>query len=379
MERGVKNQQDGSRQACPDLPETANQRLVGIISAGLGGGILLLGLSLFIPFFEPIAWAIVLALFFYPFYNWLERFLRRGRVIASVLMCVLIVAFIVLPVFTLLGSLTSEVFRVYGQVQESIQHGDFSVVPDKEKYPLLNKAVVGAMNAMKTHEEGIKGSIADISKKTGEFFIRQGTVVFANIANIIFKAALMVVTLYYLFRDGERMLQRFTELLPLSTREIDNFARITSEVLYATLYGNLMTAFIQAGLGILILWSLDFSAPLLWGIVMGLSAFIPIVGTALVWVPATLYLFMAGYYLKGAILLAFSIIVISQVDYFLRPILISGKTQLHSLFLFFSILGGIKVLGIIGLVLGPLIVALCVAVLELYKIHFLGRMPETGI
>ncbi len=353
-----------------------NEKIVGFITAAMGGAILFFGLKLFLPFFEPIAWAIILALFFYPVYRGLRKVLRGSHGLASLGMCILIIAFIIMPVFALLGSLTSEVLRVYGQVQEHIHKGDFSIVPDKDKHPLLYKATTKALETFKTHESGVKDSLSDISKRMGEFFLKQGTVVFKNVANILFKAALMIVTLYYLFRDGERMLQSFTDLLPLPKKEVENFASITSDVLSATLYGNLMTAFIQAALGVLILWFLDFSAPILWGLVMGLSAFIPMVGTALVWLPATIYLFVAGFYLKGAILLTFSVLVISQIDYFLRPYLISGKTQLHSLFLFFSILGGINVLGIIGLILGPIIIALCMAILELYKYHYLGRTPQ---
>ncbi len=360
---------------CPSPPGN-NGKLASWLSAALGTGILFVGLRLFLPFFEPICWAIILALFFYPAFRWLHQTLRLSDGFASFLMCVVIITFIILPVFALLASMTTEVIRVYNQVQDHILSGSFSIIPDKANHPILHKAASSAMNLFRTHEGEVRATITEISKKMGEFFIRQGTVVFRNVANLLFKAALMLVTLFYLFKDGEKMLGLFKSLLPLPRNEVENFARITEDVLSATLYGNLMTAFIQAGFGVFILWLLDFSAPILWGIIMGLSAFIPIVGTAIVWVPATLYLFATGLYLKGAALLAFSVLVISQIDYFLRPYLISGKTELHNMFLFFSIIGGINVFGLIGLVLGPIIIGLCVAVLELYRYHFLGHPRE---
>ncbi len=352
---------------------SANRWVIALLTAGLAGLILALGLSLFLPFFEPIAWAIILTLFFHPAYLWLKKFLRGSEGLASVCMCILIIAFIIIPVFALLGSLTAEVLRVYTQVQDQLQAGNFSIVPDPHKYPLVNKVINLILQALKTHEEGLKASLVDLSQRMGEFFLRQGTVVFKNVANIIFKGALMLVTLYYLFRDGERMLAVFKDLLPLPQGDVERLGSITSDVLSATLYGNLLTAFIQGGLGVFILWLLDFSAPILWGMVLGLATFIPMVGTALVWVPATVYLFATGDYLKGAILLTFSVLVISQIDYFLRPYLISGKTQLHSLFLFFSILGGLNVFGLLGLVLGPILVALCMSILEIYRQNLLGR------
>ncbi len=357
----------------PQEPSPDKQRVVSFLTAGLAGLILALGLSLFLPFFEPIAWAIILALFFHPVYIWLRRILRGSETLASIGMCILIIAFIIIPVFALLGSLTSEVIRVYTQVQERLQTGQFAIVPDEQSHPILNKGVNRLLELLRTHEEGVKETIIDLSKRMGEFFITQGTVVFKNIANVIFKAALMLVTLYYLFRDGERMLEVFKDLIPLPKLDVERLGNITSDVLSATLYGNLLTAFIQGGLGVFILWILDFSAPVLWGMILGLATFIPMVGTALVWVPATVYLFATGDYLKGAILLTFSVLIISQIDYFLRPYLISGKTQLHSLFLFFSILGGLNVFGLLGLILGPIIIALCMSILEIYRQNLLGR------
>jgi predicted PurR-regulated permease PerM len=353
-----------------------NNKLVTFLALGLAGLILVLSLRLFLPFFEPIAWAIILGLFFYPIYSWMRRTLKVSEGLASLGMCILIIAFIIIPVFALLGSLTTEVIRVYTEVQENLSAGDFTIVPDKDKSPILNKTVSNALDILKTHETRVKEIIIDLSKKMGEFFLRQGTVVFKNVASIIFKAALMLVTLFYIFKDGERMLQTFKDLLPLPRRDVENFVKAMDDVLSATLYGNLLNAVIQGSLGFFIMWVLDFSAPLLWGMIMGLTTFIPMIGPALVWLPATIYLFLAGLYLKAAILLAFSVLIISQIDYFLRPLFISGKTRIHALILFFSILGGLSVFGFLGFILGPILMALCVSIIELYRLNSLGRARE---
>ncbi len=347
------------------LSET--NRLAYVITLCLSGLILSLGLMLFSPFFEPIAWAIILVLFFYPVYERLCGIFHNNTVAASLVMCVLIVAFIVIPVFGLMASLSTEVMRVFSEVQEYLQRGDFFVVPDESRHPLLHKLTLNLIASFDGHEDTVRNSIMDFSRAAGQFFFRQGTVIFKNAVSIVFKAALMVVTLFYLFTDGPGWLREFRNLLPVRRHVAEKFINLTADVLSATLHGNLLTGAIQGALGIFILWSLDFSAPLLWGTVLGMGTFIPIVGTAIVWVPATLYLFISGAYLKGTILLAFSLLVISQIDYFLRPLLISGKTQLHSMFLFFSILGGLQTFGFLGLILGPILVALCVSILEVYK------------
>ncbi|MBW1670778.1 MAG: AI-2E family transporter [Deltaproteobacteria bacterium] len=355
-----------------------NNKLVTFLALGLAGLILATGLRLFLPFFEPIAWAIILALFFYPVYKWMRRALKVSEALASLGMCILIIAFIIIPVFGLLGSLTTEVIRVYTSVQEDLHTGDFNIVPDKDKSPILNKTVNNALDILKTHETRVKEILIDLSKKMGEFFLKQGTVMFKNVASIIFKAALMLVTLFYIFKDGERMLQTFKDLLPLPKRDVENLVKAMDDVLSATLYGNLLNAFIQGSVGFFIMWMLDFSAPLLWGMIMGFTTFIPMIGPALVWFPAVIYLFLSGFYLKAAVLLAFSILIISQIDYFLRPLFISGKTQIHTLILLLSILGGLSVFGFLGLILGPILMALCVSILELYRLNSLGRTQEEG-
>ncbi|NDY42208.1 AI-2E family transporter [Dissulfurirhabdus thermomarina] len=355
---------------------TDNERLVALLALALAGLILAAGLRLFLPFFEPIVWAVVLALFFHPAHRWLRERAGLGEGVAALLMCLFIAVFLMAPGLFLLGSLTAEVLRVYNDLQEALQTTGFTVVPDAAAFPVLHGLALQVLEALGIREAEVHAALVDLSKWMGQFVLHHGTAVFRNIVTVFATAALTLVALYYFFRDGERMLRAFEDLLPLPRREIANFASVTSDVLSATLYGNLMTGAIQGVLGVFILWVLGFSAPLLWGLVLGLATFIPMVGTALVWVPATLYLFVTGAYLKGAVLLVFSVLVISSVDYFLRPYLISGRTQLHSLFLFFSILGGLQAFGPLGLVLGPIIVGLCVSILEIYRRNFLGRGEE---
>lgn len=348
-------------------------RLAGFVALAMALLILTGGLKLLLPFFEPICWAIILALFFYPVYVSLLKFFRNSSTLASFVMCLLIITFIIIPVFLLITSITSEVIKVYMASVSHLEASNFMLIPDAEKYPLLHKLTVNILKFFEDYGQDLRNTLMELSKSMGEFVLKQGTVVFKNLAFLIFKAALMLVVLFYLFTDGEQMLSSFKKLLPMGEESVEKFMQLTSDVLSATLYGNLLTGAIQAGLGIFILWILGFSAPLLWGTILGLGTFIPMIGTAIVWAPASFYLFLTGAYLKGAMLLAFSLLVISQIDYFLRPYLISGKTELHNLFLFLGILGGLNEFGLLGLILGPIIIALCVSILELYKINLLER------
>jgi len=360
-------------QARGPAEEAWTEKLSGVIALCLALSILLCGLWIYLPFFEPICWAIIISLFFYPLYQRLVRLLRGQKVLSSFIMCLLIVAFIIIPAFFLITSLTSEVVRVYTSGMAALQNLNLDIIPDPHKYPTLNKLTVKLLKAFKLYGADLHGTLADLTRSAGEYFFRKGTTVFRNIAVLIFKSFLMLVILFYLFTDGEDMLRAFKSLLPLRQENVDRFMKLTSDVLAATLYGNLFTGAIQAGLGIFIFWVLDFSAPILWGTILGLGTFVPMIGTAIVWAPASIYLLVTEQYLKAATLLTFSLLVISQIDYFLRPYLISGKTELHNLFLFLGIIGGINVFGLLGLILGPMIIALCMSILELYRLNLLER------
>ncbi len=353
--------------------ERWTERLSGIIALCLALTILFFGLLIFSPFFEPICWAIIICLFFHPVYKRLLELLRGQRALSSFIICFLIVAFIIIPIFLLITSLTAEVFRLYSSGVVSLKGINIDLIPSAEKYPILNKLVIKLLKAFKLYGSDLQTTIEGLTRSAGEFFLKQGTAIFKNITVLLFKSFLMLVILFYLFTDGEKFLEAFKKLLPIGEKSIENFMELTTEVIHATLYGNILAAAIQAGLGVFIFWVLDLTAPLLWGIILGLGTFVPMIGTAIVWGPASILLFLSGQYLKAAILLTFSLLVISQVDYFLRPYLISGKTEMHNLLLFLGILGGINVFGLLGLILGPIVIALCISILEVYKRNLLNR------
>ena len=134
----------------------------------------------------------------------------------------------------------------------------------------------------------------------------------------------------------------------------------------ATIYGGILIAVIQGLLGGLSFWILGIPSPVFWGTAMAFLSFIPLGGTALIWAPAAILLFIQGAFLKGIILLMIGIFIISMVDNFLRPFFVGTRTNIHPLLLLFAVLGGIQVFGMIGLVAGPLIVVLCITIIEIY-------------
>jgi predicted PurR-regulated permease PerM len=137
-------------------------------------------------------------------------------------------------------------------------------------------------------------------------------------------------------------------------------------MIYATIYGGLLIAMIQGLLGGLSFWVLGLPWPIFWGTAMALLSFIPIGGTALIWVPAAIILLIEGAVLKGLLLLGLGVFVISMVDNLLRPFFISTRTNIHPLLLFFAVLGGVQAFRLIGFVAGPLVATLFLTLIEIY-------------
>ncbi|MEJ2066589.1 MAG: AI-2E family transporter [Deltaproteobacteria bacterium] len=161
--------------------------------------------------------------------------------------------------------------------------------------------------------------------------------------------------------------------MPFSATERENILRRIVDMIHATIYGGVIVALVQGGLGALGFLILGLPTPVFWGTLMAFLSFVPIVGTSLVWLPAAVILFVQGTYLKALILLAWGAIVVSLSDNLLRPILIGGRTQVHTLLLFFGILGGLKVFGFLGLIAGPLVITICLAMIDIYTTAPLSR------
>ena len=181
--------------------------------------------------------------------------------------------------------------------------------------------------------------------------------------------------MYYLFKDGDKMVEQVRESIPLPKDRARQMLEEVTGVVRATIYGGLLVAAIQGALGGLIFWILGVPSPVFWGTVMGFLSLIPVLGAFIVFIPAAGILALSGFYIKAIILLAFGFGVVSQIDNFLKPMFISGRTQLHPLLLFFSILGGLQVFGFLGIVLGPVVAALFVGVFDLYR----GTLREAAL
>jgi len=323
--------------------------------------------QILLPFLSSIIWAILLAMVFYPLFQKLRRLLKKKEVLSAIVMTLLVLIVIVLPFSLLMASLASEVIDLYHQVEEMSKTGQLQAYFEGLKEAPVLRGILEALG------ERIDFSQADPLplllknlNRISTFIFNQTTVLLKGFSTFIAGFFFTLLSLYYLFKDGGQLFERLKEIVPLPSKQRDLLIQRFKEMVDATIYGGILIAIIQGVLGGLSFWVLGLPSPIFWGTAMALLSFIPIGGTALIWAPAGIILLIGGAVLKGLILLALGVFVISMADYLLRPSFISARTKIHPLLLFFAVLGGIHAFGLIGLVAGPLIATLFLTMVEIY-------------
>lgn len=314
------------------------------------------------PFLFAIMWAIVLKIVFNPVHNWLLARIRRPALTAIVSVLV-VTAVGVLPLALIGTALAFQLTSLGGTAQDLVK----SLLQDPGKNVIVQKGLEIVRRYVDLDKmlaaENIQSVLSSISQP-----ILQGTLRFLGGAlGVIANTFLVLFILFYLFRDGDRFRDQLLEVLPLERKRAEELLARTRSVISASVNGVLVIAALQGALGGLMFWILGLPSPVVWGVVMALLAMLPMGGTGIIWFPAALILIFTGHWIKGVILLAFGALIIGTVDNLLRPRLVGGKTGMHDLTVFFSVLGGMKVFGMVGFLLGPVMLAITFSLLSLYR------------
>ena len=317
---------------------------------------------MFQPFLNVLMWAGVLAIVFYPMHRRIRAETRRPTVAAAI-STLMVVLFILLPV----TFITVAVVRELSGVAASFQRPDHSwniPIP-----PLVTATLerVGQYVDIDIDRESARKFIAERMQTWGATLAASTLMVVGGAVGAVTQMLLVVFTLFYFFRDGERMRQAAYEMVPLERVQWQDIIARTKDVIGATVYGVLAIAAIQGTLGTFIFWVLGLPSPLLWGVVMFFLSMIPMAGAFLVWAPAAIYLALTGSLTQAAILVVWGVVVIGGIDNILSPRLVGRRASLHELLIFFAVLGGLQVFGVLGLVLGPVVVAMTLALVEMAR------------
>lgn len=319
--------------------------------------------EVFSPFLQPLAWAVVLAIMFFPVHQRMREFLVRPNH-AALASTLLLTVVIVVPSLLILSVFAAQAVEVVQWFQVTWQQGQ---TPLRELFRVIPmERVMDWLAEHNIREEDLSAYVTQKLEWLAGFVAGQAGRLARNVAVFIFNLFVTLFATFYLFRDGSGLQQRLRRALPLDAEQRDHLLTTAQNVLYASVFSGFVVAAVQGLLGGLTFWMLGIKAPVLWGTVMGFLSLLPVVGAWLVWGPALVVFLFEGDYLRALILLGAGVLIIGLADNILRPILISGRAQLNGLLVFVSILGGVAAFGLLGIVLGPIVVALGAAVMEAY-------------
>ena len=351
---------------------------IGPIFVFLGlGAFAYLVADLVLPYARPVVWAVILAVVFYPFYRMLSGLMPRYPSVAAGLMTAAVYAGVVVPALVLSSVIARETLAGYQQFSAFVGSGGLGRINEWADHwaiaPLWEwvreRMTEGEVNPSKVMLSGLRWA--------SEVVAARAAAIARNVFAFFVGIAIMLFTLFFAFRDGEQMVSRFRDALPLPEGDRRRLIDRVQQTLLAVVQGITVTAAVQGALLGLGLWALGVPFAAVLATAAFFFAFLPVGGASIVWVPTVIGVFVAGDYVRGVILAVYCFAVVSSVDNFLRPMLIGSQARLSTPILFFGILGGIQAYGIVGLFVGPAILSVFSVLLGIYHDRYLAA-PQRG-
>lgn len=307
------------------------------------------------PFLPSLIWALALAVLSHPVYKRTLP-LVRSRTTTAAIVSGAVALIVVVPVIFLGRETILEAWSNFQYVQGLFQSGEWRNALNR--YEFTSTALVWVEEQFAL--QGVVQQIANAAPGVISNFV-------SGSAWALVQMLLTFFALFFFLRDSDALVAGLRGLLPFSNQEIDKIFKRVDDTIYATIFGEILISLITGGLGTLIFYLLGFNAAVMWGFIMALLAFLPAVGTWAVWVPAALYLFIEGRWVDGAILVAWGIAVMTVLTSFLYPKMVGNRLRLNTLAVFIAIIGGLAAFGTVGIIVGPMVLALTISLFEIWR------------
>jgi predicted PurR-regulated permease PerM len=325
-------------------------------------------------FVGPLSYAALLAFICYPLYGRLLRALDHRESLAAGLMSSAVVLLVIVPTIYILALITTESVSLYEDLAAFVQSGE---AVERVRASRLGQLWSDLSPRLGTLDIDIAALALRSSQAVSAFFVAHAPAAAANVFRFIGYFFFTVFALFFFFRDGERMVGAFRDLLPMEAANKDAILFRFSDTLSAVVLGSVLTALAQGILGGMAYWGLGVPFSMLLAGATGFLSLLPF-GGPLVWIGVAVYFFVEGTYVRGAIMVAWGVLVIGTADNFIRPLIIGGRTQIPTVFLFFGILGGLQAYGFLGMFLGPAVIAILVAFARIYREQYAADLPAAG-
>ena len=336
-------------------------RVFALVTAALLAAALFLILR---PFLVAILWSMLLALLLFPAQQALRRRLGGREALTALLLTLFTAIVLIAPLPLLALAFASQAKDLFVRIQRLVADSGISGAEDLLEIPIVSRAIRWAEALAPVSAEQIHGWLM-----SGLQALLQGLVVVSGAfvvgaLNALVALAITLFLLFFFLRDGERMLATAVRLIPMTSARRGELVDHVAAVTRAVVFGSLLTAVVQGvlvGIGFALV---GLPSPVVFGAIAAVASLIPFVGTTLVWVPAVSVLFLQGRWVAALFLAAWSVAVVSSADNVVRPLFISGRAQISTLPVFLGLLGGVTAFGPIGLVVGPVVVALTLTLLR---------------
>ncbi len=320
------------------------------------------------PFISAILMSMVLSYILYPLYRKINKKVKR-ETISALLVALIIIIAITVPTVLIVNKLTKEAQLFYVTTKQKFTGLSIDQCED-------DSFTCSIVNRIKFSLESpeFKFSMNTIFTKLSNFIIEKGSAMIISIPAVILNMFIAIFATFYLIRDGPQLISKVKEILPLKKKDKKFVVEKFNDMTHAIIYSQIFVAVIQGGLAGLAFWIVGIKAPLIWTLIMVFLSLIPMIGSSIVWFPASLYLIIAGYTTsdyfllwKGVGLLIYGVLIVSTADNILKPKLIGDKTNVHPILVLIGVLGGLSLFGFIGFIIGPLVLALLMMFLKIYQ------------
>ncbi|PLX27642.1 hypothetical protein C0583_00170 [Candidatus Parcubacteria bacterium] len=330
--------------------------------------------SIFKSFIGEFLIATILVTTFYGFYEKVVKLFRGKRMLASLAVCLLIIILIIGPLANMVAYSAQRLVNAYSKTEIYFNHDNLEMMVEKMvESPILANVLffIDNKNEMKIYLLDKIDILRDwlLSGAMNDVLIANSTSILAGTANTLASVVIVIFCMFFFFIDGEKMLDKIKYWTPLPNKYDKALFQKFRDVSYSTLFATFVTGIAQGVIGAIGFLIVGF--PIFFAsIAMAFASIIPYVGTALVWVPVSIFLLVTGQIWQGVFMLIWGTVVIGNSDNILRAYLIKDKAEVHPLFVFFSIIGGLSLFGFWGIVYGPLIISLAVTVMHIYELEY---------
>jgi Predicted permease len=315
------------------------------------------------PFYGAAFWGTALAILFMPLYRRLLRTLWQRPTLAALATLTIILVMVILPLSVIAALMLREASGVYQRVQSGdLDFGRYF----QQSFDALPRWMAGLLDRLGLTDLGlVKGRLSTALTNSSRYLASQALAIGQNALDFVVSFLVMIYLLFFLLRDGEELSKRIKDSIPLRSEHLHELSSTFTAVLRATVKGTLVVAMIQGALGGLIFWILGVHAPILWAVLMAVLSLLPAIGATVVWLPVAIHLLVTGSTWRGLVLIAWGAFVIGLIDNVLRPILVGKEARMPDYVVLISTLGGIAMFGVNGLVIGPVIAAMFIAVWDI--------------